>query len=143
MLKKIAALLLVPVLLAGCSAAGDVETLLRAPQLSGESAALQKALNNYLGGSATLKYPASGDFLSPFAFGDWDGDGTDEAAVLQVFAVHRDGCAVDLVGGIAARARAADVRLDQRQVELGMVMTDAAMHTRRGKALRRTDAAGN
>ena len=44
MLKKIAALLLVPVLLAGCSAAGDVETLLRAPQLSGESAALQKAL---------------------------------------------------------------------------------------------------
>ena len=33
MLKKIAALLLVPVLLAGCSAAGDVETLLRAPQL--------------------------------------------------------------------------------------------------------------
>ena len=82
MLKKIAALLLVSVLLAGCSAAGDVETLLRAPQLSGESAALQKALNNYLGGSATLKYPASGDFLSPFAFGDWDGDGTDEAAVL-------------------------------------------------------------
>ena len=82
MLKKIAALLLVPVLLAGCSAAGDVETLLRAPQLSGESAALQKVLNNYLGGSATLKYPASGDFLSPFAFGDWDGDGTDEAAVL-------------------------------------------------------------
>ena len=61
---------------------GDVETLRRAPQLSGESAALQKALNNYLGGSATLKYPASGDFLSPFAFGDWDGDGTDEAAVL-------------------------------------------------------------
>ena len=36
MLKKIAALLLVPVLLAGCSAAGDVETLLRAPQLSGD-----------------------------------------------------------------------------------------------------------
>ena len=34
MLKKIAALLLVPVLLAGCSAAGDVETLLRTPQLS-------------------------------------------------------------------------------------------------------------
>ena len=82
MMKKITALLLVLLLLAGCSAAGDVETLLRAPQLSGESAALQKALNSYLGGSATLKYPASGDFLSPFAFGDWDGDGVDEAAVL-------------------------------------------------------------
>ena len=69
-------------LLTGCSAGTDVETLLRAPQLSGESAALQRALNSYLGGSATLKYPASGDFLSPFAFGDWDGDGTNEAAVL-------------------------------------------------------------
>lgn len=69
-------------LLAGCSAGTDVETLLRAPQLSGESAALQRALNSYLGGSATLKYPSNGDFLSPFAFGDWDGDGTNEAAVL-------------------------------------------------------------
>ena len=82
MRKRLAALLSAAALLAGCSAAGDVETLLRAPQLSGESAALQKALNSYLGGSATLKYPASGDFLSPFAFGDWDGDGVDEAAVL-------------------------------------------------------------
>ena len=84
MLKKIAALLLVPVLLAGCSAAGDVETLLRAPQRSGESAALQKALNNYLGGSATLKYPASGDFLSPFAFGDWDGDGCNDIITIDI-----------------------------------------------------------
>ena len=86
MMKKITALLLVPLLLAGCSAEGNVETLLRAPQLSGESAALQKALNSYLGGSATLKYPANGDFLSPFAFGDWDGDGTDEAALLYTTA---------------------------------------------------------
>ena len=35
-------------------------------------------------------------------------------AVLQVLTVHRDGCAVDLVGGVAARARTADVRLNQR-----------------------------
>ena len=82
MWKKSTALLLAVSLLAGCSAVGDVETLLRAPQLSGESAALQKALNSFLGSSATLKFPASGDFLSPFAFGDWDGDGTDEAAIL-------------------------------------------------------------
>ena len=75
-------MLLAVCLLCGCSLATDTEAMLRAPQLSGESRALQKALNNYLGGSATLKYPASGDFLSPFAFGDWDGDGTDEAAVL-------------------------------------------------------------
>ena len=80
--RKIIAALMGMLLLTGCSSYGDVETLLRAPQLSGESSALQKALNSYLGGSATLKYPASGDFLSPFAFGDWDGDGEDEAAVL-------------------------------------------------------------
>ena len=82
MKSRLVALILAVALLSGCSAANDVDTLLRAPQLSGESAALQKALNSYLGGSATLKYPASGDFLSPFAFGDWDGDGTNEAAVL-------------------------------------------------------------
>ena len=80
--KLALALVFSTLLLTGCSSYGDVETLLRAPQLSGESSALQKALNSYLGGSATLKYPASGDFLSPFAFGDWDGDGEDEAAVL-------------------------------------------------------------
>ena len=80
--KQKLALALCCLLLTGCSGYGDVETLLRSPQLSGESSALQKALNSYLGGSATLKYPASGDFLSPFAFGDWDGDGEDEAAVL-------------------------------------------------------------
>ena len=80
--KLALALVFSALLLTGCSSYGDVETLLRAPQLSGESSALQKALNSYLGGSATLKYPASGDFLSPFAFGDWDGDGEDEAAVL-------------------------------------------------------------
>ncbi len=82
MRKTVGLPLLCALLLAGCGTFGDVEPLLRAPQLSGESAALQKALNSYLGSSATLKYPASGDFLSPFAFGDWDGDGTDEAAVL-------------------------------------------------------------
>ena len=64
-------------------------------------------------------------------------------AVLQMLAVHRDGCAVNLVGGVAACARAADIRLDKRQVELGMVMADAAMHARCGKSLRRTDAAGD
>ena len=60
----------------------DVESLLRAPQASGETSAVQKALNSALGVTATLKYPASGDFLSPLLFGDWDGDGQDEAAVL-------------------------------------------------------------
>ena len=55
--------------------------LLLAPQL-GESAALQKGAEQLPGRQRNLKVSASGDFLSPFAFGDWDGDGTDEAAVL-------------------------------------------------------------
>lgn len=81
---RAAALSLGVLLLAGCTGmpGADVESLLRAPRLSGEASAVQKALNSYLGSVATLKYPATGDFLSPFAFGDWDGDGTEEAAVL-------------------------------------------------------------
>ena len=82
MKTKLIAVLLAVCLLCGCSLATDTEALLRAPQLSGESRALQKALNSYLNSAVTLKYPNSGDFLSPFAFGDWDGDGQDEAAVL-------------------------------------------------------------
>ena len=60
----IAALLCAMALLTGCAAsAGEVENLLRAPQLSGQTSAIQKALNSYLGAgsTATLKYPASGD----------------------------------------------------------------------------------
>lgn len=82
--KAAAAALALALCLTGCSVlpGGETESLLRAPRLSGQSSAVQKALNSYLGSVATLKYPASGDFLSPFLFGDWDGDGTQEAAVL-------------------------------------------------------------
>ena len=83
--QRLSAVLIAAALcLAGCSVlpGGETESLLRAPRLSGETSAVQKALNSYLDGVATLKYPASGDFLSPFLFGDWDGDGTQEAAVL-------------------------------------------------------------
>ena len=82
---KLVCALLALCLAAGCSGTplgSDVEALLRAPQLSGQTGAVQSALNRYLGVSATLRYPASGEFLSPFLFGDWDGDGTGEAAVL-------------------------------------------------------------
>ena len=84
-LKKLLAALLAVCLLAGCSATpqgADIETLLRAPQMTGETGAVQSALNHYLGASATLRYPTGGEFSSPFLFGDWDGDGENEAAVL-------------------------------------------------------------
>lgn len=81
---RAAALCLAAALLPGCSMlpGADVESLLRAPRLSGETSGVQQALNSHLGGVAALKYPSTGDFLSPFLFGDWDGDGAEEAAVL-------------------------------------------------------------
>lgn len=81
-----ALLCLCALLLSGCADLGKttagVEELLRAPQLPGQYSQVQKALNAYLGESAQLKYPVSGDFLSPFMFGDWDGNGVGDAAVL-------------------------------------------------------------
>ena len=61
----------------------QVEELLRAPRLSGDYGALQNALNDWLGESAQLKYPMQGDLLSPFLLQDLDGDGEQDAAVLQ------------------------------------------------------------
>ncbi len=80
---KLLALSLAAALLCGCGAGPHgVEDLLRAPQLSGRYSQVQQALNGYLGESAQLKYPATGDAPSPFLFGDWDGDGSEDAAVL-------------------------------------------------------------
>lgn len=76
-------------LLAGCSTLGmtaGVDELLRAPRLSGEYSEVQKALNAYLGESAQLKYPSAGEYLSPFLFEDWNGDGRQDAAVLYTCA---------------------------------------------------------
>ena len=39
-------------------------------------------------------------------------------AVLQVGAVHLDGCAADLIGGVNTGGGAADVGLDERQIVL-------------------------
>lgn len=61
---------------------GRVEDLLRAPQLSGDAKAVQSALNSYLGETIQLRYPNQGNFLTPYFFGDWDGDGDSDAAVL-------------------------------------------------------------
>lgn len=77
-------------LLAACSTLGigmaGVDELLRAPRLSGQYSEVQKALNAYLGESAQLKYPTGGEYLSPFLFEDWDGDGAKDAAVFYTCA---------------------------------------------------------
>ena len=84
--RRIAALLAAVFCAAALSGCGfktpGVDDLLRAPQLDGAYAAVQTALNNSLETTPQLKYPASGSFRSPFLFGDWDGDGTEDAAVL-------------------------------------------------------------
>lgn len=71
--------------LSGCTTTtAGVEEMLRAPQLAGPQRQVQKALNSYLGEVPQLKYPLHGDTLSPFIFGDWDGNGTEDAAALYV-----------------------------------------------------------
>ena len=79
----LAAAMLFAVLLCGCAGSGAaVEELLRAPRLTGEYADVKDALDAALGENTQLKYPYSGDFLSPYHSGDWDGDGTADMAVL-------------------------------------------------------------
>ena len=79
---KLIALVLCMTLLCGCNSVASVEELLRAPQLSVDAKAVQSALRTYLGETVQLRYPTQGDFLTPYFFGDWDGDGTTDAAVL-------------------------------------------------------------
>lgn len=81
-LSKLLAALFLLLTLAGCASLTDTEKLLRAPSSGGETGAVQKALNTFLGDSVQLKFPTSGEFLSPFLFGDWNGDGVEDAAVL-------------------------------------------------------------
>ena len=79
---RLLALVLCTALLCGCNSVSSVEELLRAPQLSVDARAVQSALRSYLGETVQLRYPNQGDFLTPYFFGDWDGDGQTDAAVL-------------------------------------------------------------
>ncbi len=85
-LAKAALLLGFMLLLGGCTAYSNVEDLLRAPQIQGPQSEVQRALTSYLGEAPQLKYPQSGESLSPFLFGDWNGDGVEDAAALYVSA---------------------------------------------------------
>ena len=65
-------------------------------------------------------------------------------AVLQVGAVHLDGCAADLIGGVDTGGGTAHLRLDECQIVFFiMICADAAMHASRRKALGGTNAARN
>ncbi len=73
-------------LVLGCSGCSittpNVEDLLRAPILSRDYSDIQTALTARFDSTVQLKYPTEGELLSPFAFGDWDGDGVQDAVVL-------------------------------------------------------------
>ena len=91
MKKRVAALLILTAfLLTGCmSKPTGVDDLLRAPQLNGQQSGVQKALAAYLGETPQLKYPArsfTGEVVSPFVMEDFNGDGTQDAAVFYVSA---------------------------------------------------------
>lgn len=90
----LATLVLAAGLLCGCTSAmsSGVEELLRAPQLAGPQSNVQKALTAYLGEAPQLKYPQNGDILTPFLFGDWNGDGTMDAAALYVSSGMQNVC---------------------------------------------------
>ncbi len=81
-LVRVMALALAVSFLCGCTAWQGVEELLRAPQLSVDTKEVQSALNSHLGETVQFKYPNQGDFLTPYFFGDWDGDDQIDAAVL-------------------------------------------------------------
>ncbi|TCL57770.1 hypothetical protein [Allofournierella massiliensis] len=90
----LALLVLAAGLLCGCtgSMSSGVEELLRAPQLAGPQSSVQKAITAYLGEAPQLKYPQTGDILSPFLFGDWNGDGSMDAAALYTSSGMQNVC---------------------------------------------------
>lgn len=90
MRAKILAAVLSACLLTGCVVQPTgLDELLRAPRLTGQQSSLQKTLNSYLGEMPQLKYPEiseEGQALSPFYMGDFDGNGSTDAAAFYVSA---------------------------------------------------------
>ncbi len=60
----------------------SVDSLLRAPKLTGENARIQRSFEEAVGKDLYLINPLTGTFRSAFVFRDLDGDGSDEALVF-------------------------------------------------------------
>ncbi len=71
--------------LCGCeSLTFSVDSLLSAPSIADEQAAVHQALIESVGKSITLCYPRNGDYRSAFVFADIDSDGINEALAFYI-----------------------------------------------------------
>lgn len=80
--RKIPAVLLMTLILCGCSFGTSIDNLMSPPKLSVEQEQIYSALTDAAGTSISLKYPKSGSYLSAFIIEDIDGDGGNEAVVF-------------------------------------------------------------
>ncbi len=84
--KRICGLMIaVLLLISACGCSFDfvsVESLLRAPKLTGEYAAIERAFEAAVGTSVSLLSPRAGDYRTAFVLLDYDADGQDEAIVF-------------------------------------------------------------
>lgn len=85
-LKRVSGLLLSALLLiSACGCSFDfvsVESLLRAPKLTGAYAEIERAFEAAVGTSVSLLSPRSGEYRTAFVLLDYDADGNDEAIVF-------------------------------------------------------------
>jgi len=85
-MKKLISLLFPLIfLMTGCSgiaSRNNILSLLSSPKLSQRESRIITAVNRHVGRDILLKYPKSGDNVSPVQFVDLNGDGTEEAVVL-------------------------------------------------------------
>lgn len=80
--RMFAVVVLIAVLLTGCSINGGIDTMLTPPKLSEQQEQIYQALIKGVNSKISLKYPKSGTNLSAFIINDIDSDGEDEAIVF-------------------------------------------------------------
>lgn len=91
-IKAFVPVLILALLLSGCSFRlfSTAEDLIYPISPSGENASVQKALDNYLENSYSLKTPVAGNFKTSYTFFDVDNDGADEAIVFYEISSNPD-----------------------------------------------------
>lgn len=93
--------------LAGCSLVDffSTDTLLRAPKLTGENAALQQAFENTVGQDTFLVGPLTGDYRSAYIRKDCNLDGVEEAVVFYSLQGAENTVRINLLENVAGEWR--------------------------------------